>query len=100
MPSQNPARGKIVTVADMAQFLGTSSKHVRELIEAGAPLFERGNRSGGIGHLINSHDFIVWRDAWRDSQKIGRPKAPVDEFKERIQRANATKAELELEIKR
>src|SRR6266851_8809213 len=97
--TRNPARGIILTIPQMAQFLGCSSKHVRELVESGAPVYERGGR-GGNPHKLNSYEFMNWRDAWRDSQKIGRPKGPVDETKARIQNAAAEIKELELAEKR
>ena len=97
---RNSARGIIVTIPQMAQFLGCATKHVRELIEAGAPIHERGGRAGGKAHQLNSHDFMQWRDAWRDSQKLGRPKGPVDEAKARSSAAAASIKELELAQRR
>jgi phage terminase Nu1 subunit (DNA packaging protein) len=92
-----PIRGATVPLMELANYLGISTRTLRENVKQNCPVYQRGSR--GTSTILNAHDWLKWHDERIRTENRGEKTQakPVDESKERIQRAIAEKRELELE---
>ena len=97
------ARGKAVSVPELAEILDLTPPRIRELITEGMPVFERGGK--GISHILSTADCIYW---YMERNKIIRrgnyPEIPKEkepnDQKTRITDTKIAIAELQLAEKR
>lgn len=68
-----PIRGQIITVKELAAFIGDSPHAVRDWIEEGLPIAEKGG--AGTPHKLNSRDCAHWWAVNKAGARRGRPPA-------------------------
>jgi phage terminase Nu1 subunit (DNA packaging protein) len=90
-------RGATVPLIELANYLGISTRTLRENVQQNCPVYQRG--SPGVPTILNAHDWLKWHDERIRTESRGEKIQgnPVDETRERIQRAIAERRELELE---